>query len=527
MKLSLQPKSLVTIGAIAVTRGAKTMTPRLLRLSALLPVCLVCMLTASAQDASPKYKAKVPDSIRTPNNVETKTLGTLQSFDGMPSAETVAKTYDYLDVARAAEAFLAAVPATSAYSVMEGFREAGLKPGDLGLAEELLDARSLFLTPNTTTVYAMLEFDVKDGPFVMEIPPGVLGPVQDAFFRFVVDFGPVGPDQGKGGKYVIAHQSYKGALPQGAFEVRSRTYRNMAFFRVFVKDGDLAAAARSVKSSFRCYPLAQADNPPQQKFVNVSGKRFNTIHSNDFKFFEELNAVIQYEPADAHDPEPLGLFASIGIKKGQPFAPDERMKRLLTEGVAIGNAAARSISFANRDRSVYYYPDRQWFASFAGTYDFIDDGALDSDKRVLWLYNATGVTPAMSTPKAGTGSVYPMVARDSKGQYLDGCNTYSVTLPALIPVNNFWAFTVYDGQTRSLLETDQKHAGLDSNDKNVKANADGSYTVYFGPKAPAGKEANWVQTMPGKSYFVFLRLYGPLQPWFDKSWKPGDFAKLD
>jgi len=78
------------------------------------------------------------------------------------------------------------------------------------------------------------------------------------------------------------------------------------------------------------------------------------------------------------------------------------------------------------------------------------------------------------------------------------------------------------------LETDQKHAGVVSADKNVKANSDdGSYTIYFGPKAPVGKEANWIQTMPGKSYFVFLRLYGPLEPWFDKSWKPGDFEKLN
>jgi hypothetical protein len=286
-----------------------------------MPLFLAGMLTASAQEASPKYKATVPDSIRTPNTVETKTLGNLQFFDGMPSADTVAKTYDFLDVARAAEAFLAGVPIASAYSVMEGFRQAGLRPGDLGIAEDLLDARSLFLTPNTTTVYAMLEFDVKDGPVVLEVPPGVLGPVQDAFFRYVVDFGPVGPDKGKGGKFVIAHQSYQGALPPGAFEVRTRTYRNMAFFRVFVKDGDTAAAVQSAKEGFRYYPLAQAANPPKQKFVNVSGKRFNTIHANDSKFFEELNAVIQYEPVDAGDSVTLGLFASVGIKKGKPSHP--------------------------------------------------------------------------------------------------------------------------------------------------------------------------------------------------------------
>lgn len=503
------------------------MTRRLLQLSVVLWVYLATVLSAPAQETSPKYKAKVPDSIRTPNNVRTKTLGDLHFFDGMPSAETASKAYDFLDVARASEAFLAGIPATSLYSVMEGFKNVGMKPCDLGLAEELMDARSLFLTPNTSTVYGMLEIDVKDGPVVLEIPPGALGPLQDAFFRYVVDFGPVGPDKGNGGKYVFAHTSYAGEVPAGAFEVRTRTYRNAGFFRVFAKDGDIAAGARAIKAGFRCYPLAQANGPPTQKFVNVSGKQINTVHSNDFHFFEELNAVIQYEPADAYDPEPLGLFASIGIKKGQPFAPDARRKQLLTEGVAIGNAAARSISFANRDRSVYYCPDRQWFASFAGRYDFIDNGALDSDRRVLWLYNATGVTPAMSTPQVGTGSVYPTVARDSKGEYLDGGKTYSVTLPAPIPVNNFWAFTAYDGQTRSLLETDQKHAGLDSNDKSVNANADGSYTVYFGPKAPTGKEANWVQTMPGKSYFVFLRLYGPLEPWFNKSWKPGDFVKLN
>ena len=177
------------------------------------------------------------------------------------------------------------------------------------------------------------------------------------------------------------------------------------------------------------------------------------------------------------DPQLVGVFASIGIKKGQPFAPDTRMKKLSTEAAAIGNATARSISFASRKRSVYYYPDRQWFASFSGANDFMDKGEMVLDDRVLWHYNATGVTPAMATPKVGTGSVYPTAARDSKGNYLDGGKSYSVTLPGPIPAKNFWSFTVYDGQTRSLLETDQKLAGVDSNDNKMKANPDGSYTV--------------------------------------------------
>jgi hypothetical protein len=154
-------------------------------------------------------------------------------------------------------------------------------------------------------------------------------------------------------------------------------------------------------------------------------------------------------------------------------------------------------------------------------------GTMRCASDVDWHYIATGVTPAMSTPKVGTGSVYPMAARDSDGNYLDGSKTYSVTLPNPVPAKTFWSFMVYSGQHRSILETDQKLGGLDSLNPNVKPNEDGSYTVWFGPNAPEGHEGNWVQTMPGKSYFVFMRLYGPLEPWFDKTWKPGDLQRVD
>ncbi len=489
---------------------------------------LLISLVGVVWSQEPKFKANVPESVMTPDRVQTELLGDLEFFDGMPSKATVKKTYDFLDFSRGVDAFLNGIPAASVYALLEGFREAGLKPGDLGIYEELMDARSLFLTPNSTTVYCMTEVNVKDGPVVAEVPAGVLGPVDDAFFRWVTDVGLTGPDQGKGGKYLFVHRDYKGPIPEGYFVARTSTYRNLFFFRAFVKGDDFAATVGPLKAKFRMYPLAEAASPSQQKFLNLSGKKFNTVHANDFKFFEELNAVVQYEPADAFNPETVGQFASVGIKKGQPFNPDARMKKILTEAVAVGNATARSLSFAPRKQSVFFFPDRKWTSPFAGlSSEFLNNGERVLDDRIFFHYVATGITPAMANPKPGTGSVYAFAAKDAQDNYLDGGKTYKITLPGPVPVNNFWSFMVYSGQHRSMLETDQKLAGLDSNNPSVKPNADGSYTMWFGPKAPAGREGNWIQTMPEKSYCVLLRLYGPLQPWFDKTWKPGDFEILE
>ena len=493
-------------------------------LAAISVVGAMAFVTGKAPAQTPKYSAKVPESVTTPDKLHTELLGDLEFFDGMPSKDTVKKAYDFLDLSRGSQAFLDGIPAASIYGMLEGFKDGGVQPGDLGIMEDLIDARSLFLTPNSTTIYCMMEVNVKDGPMVAEIPPGVLGPVDDAYFRFITDIGATGPDKGKGGKYLFVHRDYKGAIPEGYFVAKTPTYRNLCFFRAFPKNGDLAGAVAGLKSKFRMYPLSQAANPPEQKFVNLSGKQINTVHANDFHFYEEINQVIQYEPADAFPPELVGVLASIGIKKGQPFSPDARMKKILTEAVAVGNATARAISFAPRKQSVFFYPDRKWNSPFAGmSSEFLNNGERVLDDRIFFHYIATGITPAMAAPKVGSGSVYAFSARDADDNYLDGGKTYKVTLPKPIPVNNFWSFMVYSGQHRSILETDQKLAGLDSNNPSVKPNEDGSYTMWFGPQAPEGKEGNWIQTMPGKSFNVLLRLYGPLQPWFDKTWKPGDF----
>ena len=502
---------------------------RMLTLAAFAVMVMAITRPASAQETTkPKYSADVPENILTPDKVETGLLGTLEFFDGFPNEVTVKKTYDFLDVSRGVQAFLNGMPATSIYAILEGQKDAGLEPGDVGIFETLMDARSLYLTGNSTTQYIFGEINLKNGPVVIDIRVPVLGAVNDAFFRHVIDIGFTGPDRGAGGKYLFIGPDYKGEIPEGYFVVNSSTYRHWLFLRVLAKPDKLKEAAEGFKKGFDCYPLAQANNPPKQKFLNVSGKQFNTIHANDGYYYEELNEVIQYEPADAFNPELVGLFASIGVKKGKPFAPDARMKKLLDDAAAIGNASARAITFRPRTRALYFYPDRQWYSAFAGgSHEFMNNGELVLDDRTQFHYAALAITPSMAMPKPGTGSAYEVTAHDSQSRYLDGGKTYSVTLPAPIPINNFWSLAVYSGQHRSMLETDQKLAGIDSNNPSVKPNNDGSYTIWFGPKAPEGHEGNWIQTMPGKSFFAALRLYGPLEPWFDKTWKPGDFELVE
>ena len=478
--------------------------------------------------AEPKYSADVPESVKTPDKVETKSLGTLEFFDGMPSPETLRKVYDNLDLARGTTVFLDAIPITSMYAMLRGLRQAGVKVGEVAISETLWDARSLFLTPNTTTIYVFVQIDLSDGPVVMNAPPQMLGLVDNAAFKYVIDVGAFGPDKGKGGKFLFIPPGYEGDIPEGYFVAKSRTFDNWVALRASVKDGDMATPVKLVKKHLNVYPLSQAANPPPETFHNLSGKQFNTIHANNFEFYEELNEVIQKEPADAFDPERTGAFASIGIKKGKPFKPDARMKKILTDAAAIGNATARAITFNPRNKSAFYVQDRKWTLPFAGgSHEFVDNGERVLDDRTMFHYFATGTTPAMVSKTPGAGSAYTTAAMDSSGKYLDGGKTYKVTLPKPVPAKNFWSFMVYSGQHRSMLETDQKLAGVDSNSPNIKPNKDGSYTVWFAPKAPKGKEGNWVQTVPGKSFNVMFRLYGPLEPWLEKTWKPGDFELVE
>jgi hypothetical protein len=373
-----------------------------------------------------------------------------------------------------------------------------------------------------------LELD-KDGPTVIDLPPGMLGILDDMAFCYMIDLGVAGPDKGTGGKFLVLPPGYEGDVPEGYFVVPSKTNGVWVFMRGYLDknlplEEAIPAASANIRNKLKVYPLSKKDQPPKMEFINVSGKKMNTILPNDYTFFEKLHDLIQTEPDDYLGPEAKGMMAAIGIEKGKPFRPDKRMKEILTDAAKIGNAAARSISFFPRDPgNLIYGEDSGWMMAYADKdTTFTTNGAYNLDARVLFHFGYICVSPAMAVTVAGKGSDYGLIALDSEKQPLDGSKTYKLHLPPNPPAKDFWALTLYDTQTRSQLQTDQQFPTLGSQTEGVQKNADGSYDIYFGPKAPKGKEGNWMQTIPGKSWWLALRIYGPLQPWIDQTWRPGE-----
>jgi hypothetical protein len=501
-------------------------------------------------------------SISIPEHFESR-VGTLEFADGVPSGETVEVVYDHLDFVHALNVFLNGFAGASTYALQKGFHEAGANSNEILMFSELMDSQSLFLTANADTVYFIGIVDLTSGPMVVETPPQALGIFDDMWWRWIVDFGLPGPDRGEGGKYLLVGPDYDGPLPDSGYHVgHSRTKEAFLLGRAFMVDDDPAPTVELIKRTTKIYPYAQggfgtsiatllagqvrADPPAQISetvFVEASGKAFNTIPPNDIGFYELLNELVQEQPADSTDIELMGELAAIGIVKGEPFAPDERMRRILEEAAAVGTATSRALLFDPRESEGFsYYDGSAWENQmWVGGYDFetppplvTEDGikpfpptgvrALHS--RVAWFYGYTGVTPAMCMRLTGVGSQYIFAFKDADGNRLDGGKTYRVTLPPDIPAARFWSFTAYDTETRSMLQTPQRFPRAGSQAYPTPAafaDVDGSTTVTFAPELPADTpEGNWIQTTEGKGWFPILRLYSPGQAFFDKSWRPSE-----
>ena len=368
-------------------------------------------------------------------------FGQLEFFDGVPTPGTVSTIYDALDLMRGIDVFLNCVPGASLVALRNGFRSAGVtSPRVIGYTDPRANSRAFLLTANTETTYGTTMLDLKEwGPTVVEAPPASLCVVDDFWFRYVADMGIAGPDKGQGGKYLYLPPGYDGEVPEGYFTYRSPTYTNWVVLRAL---GGVPAMKQT-----RIYPLAEADAPRENEWIDFTVSAFNTIHSNDFSFYEEINELVQEEPAEALDAERAGQLAAIGILKGQPFAPDDRLRAILEKAarIAAGISRARSTSPATPKRPS---TARGRTCSSAA----VTSSCATAPGCSMPAPSSTTRRPSSPrpwrTPSRAPDSAYAGTVHDANGDVFDGGKTYRLHVDPDVPAKNFWAVDVYDTQTR-------------------------------------------------------------------------------
>lgn len=477
-------------------------------------------LLAAALAALVSADASAKDVLNGP--VETR-IGRIELESGYPSSRSVGKLYDELDFQRASQAYIWATPIVA----MEAIRRAnkrdwGVDYNDVGLVDGYTTPVVSALTGNNTTIYAAVFTDLtRDGPVVIDSPEGVYGVIDDFWQRPVVEVGPFGPDKGKGGKFLLLPPDYTGAVPDGYFSAKSKTNQTIFIGRAFVKDGDIKSAVETL-TGIKVYPLSKADNPPETRIVKAGDRPLASIAPKGFEYWQLLADVLGRETVEERDRFFHAMLKPLGIEKGKPFAPDARQKKILTDAAQLGFLMAQTISMAPRLANASSYPGTHW--EWVLTLDPSQEAADYSqlDERTDYTFEAITIAEGMVKPIVGAGSQYMSAAKDREGKWLDGGKNYVLHVPAEVPTKEFWAVTVYDVMTRSMVKTDTMKAGISSHDT-LKINADGSTDIHFGPK-PTG-DGNWVKTIPGRGWFAYFRWYGPTEKFFDKSWTLPDIER--
>ena len=446
---------------------------------------------------------------------------------GYPLADTSKRARDDADLQRAITAYRFWYPTVSVEGIFNGNREAGLKDGEkMGIAAA--GPRQVGFTLNSDTPYGSGVIDVTKGPVVIELPPGpYIGLVKDHNQGWVQDLGLPGPEAGKGGKHLVLPPGYKGTIPAGYYVGQSKSYKNLLAVRALPVGGNVDKAMAALKA-IKVYSLGSDTN---LAIVDTTTEKMDSSSlnwENNGKFWTVLKKIVDEEPIVPSFLPMYGLLAELGIEKGKPFAPDARMTDILDRAAKAGRDQMLVSAFDSARADRINWPDRkwEWVGLTPGSAQFETPAGMDLEARDRWFAQAIVTSPAMFRRTAGAGSLYWMSTRDNSGAFLDGGKNYKLTLPQPVPGKLFWSVTVYDNQTRSQVQTDQDKGALRSmfELKDIKGSAPAD--LFFGPDAPKSNEAHWIKTQPGRGWFAYIRIYGPEEAAFDKSWKPGDFEEV-
>ncbi len=470
--------------------------------------------------------------------------------ENRPTNETALVLREELLFQRATQAYLWALPLINTLGMKIGSESTfGAGYNILPIWKKRLDAKTLVTTPNSDVIYAMSYVDLaKDGPLVFEAPPMLQGILLDFWQRpipvdggkFQGDVGLPGPDAGKGGKFLLLPPGYGESVPEGYYVYRSRTNNVFIFLRGFYQDPSNLKPAVELIEQAKIYPLNGKATAKPMIFPDASGVPVNMLPSADGRAFDQLKELIDSEGSSLAESDSLGMLASIGIIKDQPFTPDARTREILDRAAKTAYKMSRVIGFGDvlSRGPLKVYPDRRWVNPLdnvtpttpRNTLDLswknVSEGYLDLDARIWFFTNYYSVSPGMLSRIPGKGAAYLIAFADSLETPLSGGSYYRLNLPANIPAANFWSVTLYESENGSGLANGQPFPSLGSRDK-PKQNDDGSTDLYFGPQAPEGKAGNWLATVPGKGFFAILRLYGPTEAAIQKTWKPGDFEKIN
>jgi hypothetical protein len=449
-------------------------------------------------------------------------IGKLEFSNQYPSKKSLETLLDNMDFHGATQAYLWGLPIAS-FANLQYFLQQ-----DFGFDQfELMETKSLddklgILTANATTPYIFCTPNLsKTGPLVVEVPAGsIAGMIDDFWQRPITDIGLPGPDKGKGAKYLITPPGYKGKKPDGYKVFESPT--NNIFLAIRIIEPD-PAKYNALKAGFRSYPYKDRANAKKGVYKNPPGKYFFGP-PRGMAFWERLHEILNREIVAERDRFFMAMLKRVGIEKGKPFNPTPRQKKILEEAAFVGEAMAKANDLAKRS-TPEYWKGASWKLALGLDPSQRQENYDELDERAEWMYEAVTTSAGMVTTTPGVGSIYLAAYADKDGDWLEGGKHYNLHVPPNPPAKQFWSIAVYSWDTRTLIDNDQKRANASSRQDLVK-NSDGSVDLYFGPTAPKGKEKNWVQTIPGQGWWVYLRFYAPTKAYFDKSWNMGDFEKI-